>query len=100
MPTPTCLTDQWGYLDHALGSASIVPQITGVGDYHINSDEPSVLDYNTDFKTDNLQNVLYAPDQFRVSDHDPVMVGLCLPPTSNVNALIHLKACGLQTTNS
>ncbi|CAG0978228.1 hypothetical protein ANAEL_01576 [Anaerolineales bacterium] len=75
---------QWGYLDHALGSASIVPEITGVGDYHINSDEPSVLDYNTDFKTDNLQNMLYAPDQFRISDHDPVMVGLCLPPTLNV----------------
>jgi len=37
-----------------------------------------VLDYNTDFKTANLQNVLYAPDEFRVSDHDPVIVGLDL----------------------
>ena len=37
---------------------------------------PSVLDYNTDFKTANLQATLYAPDQFRVSDHDPVVVGL------------------------
>ena len=45
---------QWGYLDHALGSASLVPQVAGVGDFHINSDEPSVLDYNTDFKTPNL----------------------------------------------
>ncbi len=27
---------QWGYLDHALGSASLVSQVTGVGDYHIN----------------------------------------------------------------
>ncbi len=72
---------QWGYLDHALGSASIVSQITGVGDYHINSDEPSVLDYNTDFKTVNLQNILYAPDQFRVSDHDSVIIGLCQRPT-------------------
>ena len=67
---------QWGYLDHALASASLVSQVSGVGDYHINSDEPSVLDYNTDFKTANLQTVLYAPDQFRVSDHDPVIVGL------------------------
>lgn len=67
---------QWGYLDHALGSGSIVPQVTGVGDYHIDADEPSVLDYNTDFKTANLQATLYAPDQFRVSDHDPVNVGL------------------------
>ena len=73
---------QWGYLDHALGSASIVSQVLGVGDYHVNSDEPSVLDYNTDFKTANLQNVLYAPDKFRISDHDPVLVGLYLnvPP--------------------
>ncbi len=67
---------QWGYLDHALGSASVVPQVQGVGDYHINSDEPSVIDYNTDFKTPGLQASLYAPDQFRVSDHDPVVIGL------------------------
>ncbi len=77
---------QWGYLDHALGSASIVPQVTGVGDYHINSDEPSVLDYNTDFKNAAQIASLYAPDQFRVSDHDPVLVGLDLinyPPTAD-----------------
>src|SRR5262249_19891970 len=63
---------QWGYLDHALGSASLVSQVTGVGDYHINSDEPSVLDYNDDFKSADQILSLYAPDQFRVSDHDPV----------------------------
>jgi predicted extracellular nuclease len=69
---------QWGYLDHALGSASLAGQVTGVGDWHINSDEPSVLDYNTEFKTPNLVQSLYAADQFRVSDHDPVVVGLDL----------------------
>lgn len=69
---------QWGYLDHALASASLNAQVAGVAEYHINADEPSVLDYNTDFKTANLQTVLYAPDQFRVSDHDPVVVGLNL----------------------
>ena len=46
---------QWGYLDYALGSQSIRSQVTGVSEYHINADEPSVLDYNTDFKTPNLQ---------------------------------------------
>ena len=51
-------------------------QVTGVAEYHINADEPSVLDYNTDFKTANLIESLYAPDEFRVSDHDPVIVGL------------------------
>ena len=67
---------QWGYLDHGFGSATVVPQVTGIGEYHINADEPSVLDYNTDFKTPNLIESLYAPDQFRVSDHDPVIIGL------------------------
>ncbi len=69
---------QWGYLDHALASAPLVAQVAGVADYHINADEPSVLDYNIDFKTANLITTLYAPDQFRVSDHDPVVVGLNL----------------------
>jgi predicted extracellular nuclease len=67
---------QWGYLDHALGSNSLTSQITGVADWHINADEPSVLDYNTDFKSADQISSLYAPDQFRVSDHDPVIVGL------------------------
>ncbi|CAN7420816.1 ExeM/NucH family extracellular endonuclease [Terrabacter sp. LjRoot27] len=69
---------QWGYLDHALGSASITSQVTGVGDWHVNADEPSILDYNTEFKTAAQVTSLYAPDQFRVSDHDPVVVGLDL----------------------
>jgi len=73
---------QWGYLDHALASQSLFPQVTGIAEYHINADEPSVLDYNTDFKTANLQNVLYAPDEFRVSDHDPVIIGLDLTAES------------------
>lgn len=74
---------QWGYLDHALASSSILGQVDGVADFHINADEPSVLDYNTDFKTANLITSLYAPDMYRVSDHDPVLVGLTLndPPT-------------------
>ncbi|MEO6412814.1 MAG: Ig-like domain-containing protein, partial [Pedococcus sp.] len=73
---------QWGYLDHALASASLDAQVTGVADYHINSDEPSVLDYNTDFKTPAQVASLYAPDQYRVSDHDPVLIGLALTPNN------------------
>jgi predicted extracellular nuclease len=69
---------QWGYLDHALGSPSIVPQTTKVADWHINADEPTVLDYNTDFKSAGQIVSLYAPDQFRISDHDPVLVDLDL----------------------
>jgi predicted extracellular nuclease len=69
---------QWGYLDYALASASLNAQVSGVAEYHINADEPNVLDYNTNFKTPNLQALLYAPDQYRTSDHDPVVVGLNL----------------------
>jgi hypothetical protein len=77
---------QWGYLDHALGSQSIRSQVKGVSEYHINADEPSALDYNLDFKTPNLQSTLYAPDQYRVSDHDPVVVGLSPNSPATVTA--------------
>ena len=80
---------QWGYLDHALGSDSIRAQVTGVGDWHVNADEPSVLDYNVEFKSAGQVASLYAPDEFRVSDHDPVVVGLDLsnadPAVGTVN---------------
>jgi predicted extracellular nuclease len=61
-----------GYLDHALTSASLSEQVTGVAEWHINADEPSVIDYNLEFKPQDL----YAPTPFRASDHDPVVVGL------------------------
>jgi len=76
---------QWGYLDHALGSASIVSQVTGVADFHINSDEPSVFDYNTNFKGAG-QLALYAPDMYRISDHDPVVIGLHLNTPPQISA--------------
>ncbi|MBI4674365.1 MAG: ExeM/NucH family extracellular endonuclease [Chloroflexi bacterium] len=92
---------QWGYLDHALASQSVSGQVTGVTEYHIDADEPSVLDYNTNFKTPNLQATLYAPDQYRVSDHDPLIVGLelrafdfdgFLRPIDNLPDLNEVKA--------
>jgi hypothetical protein len=42
-----------------------------------------VLDYNTDFKTAGQVASLYAPDPFRSSDHDSVLVGLA-PPAAKV----------------
>ncbi|MET0384778.1 MAG: ExeM/NucH family extracellular endonuclease [Polyangiales bacterium] len=68
----------WGYLDYAFASPALLAQVRGVGELHINADEPAVLDYNTDFKTSRQQSLLYAPDAFRASDHDPVVVGLAL----------------------
>jgi predicted extracellular nuclease len=69
---------QWGYLDHALASDSLVDQVTGVTTWHINADEPPVLDYNTNFKSDDQIEELFAPTPYRSSDHDPVLVGLRL----------------------
>ena len=67
-----------GYLDHALGTASMVAQVTGVNEWHINPDEPTVLDYNTNFKSANHVTTLYDPGPYRSSDHDPVIVGVQL----------------------
>ncbi len=69
---------QAGYLDQALATASLSTQITGVVDWHINADEPSALDYNTEFKSAGQQTSFYAPDAYRASDHDPVLIGLAL----------------------
>ena len=72
-----------GALDHALRSSSLQSQVAGADKWHINSDEPSVLDYNTEFKTAGQIASLYSPEPYRASDHDPVIVGLNLtPPTA------------------
>jgi hypothetical protein len=65
---------QAGVLDHALATTSLVHQVTGADAWHINADEPSVIDYNTEFKPQDL----YQPDLYRASDHDPVLVGIDL----------------------
>ena len=69
---------QWGYLDHAIASPGLLAQATGAADWHINADEPAVLDYNTDYKSAGQINSLYGDEPFRMSDHDPVVVGLGL----------------------
>jgi predicted extracellular nuclease len=67
---------QWGYLDYAMTSAALRDQVTGTAEAHHNADEPTVLDYNTNSKSAGQIASLYAPDRFRASDHDPVLVGL------------------------
>lgn len=75
-----------GYLDHALSTASLAEQVTGVTEWHVNPDEPSVLDYNTNFKSPNHQTTLYDPGPYRSSDHDPVIVGLQLNRAPDADA--------------
>ena len=76
---------QAGYLDHALANTSLFAQITGAADWHINSDEPDVLDYDTSFKPA-AQDALYEVNAYRTSDHDPVVVGLIPNAAPTVDA--------------
>jgi predicted extracellular nuclease len=66
---------QVGYLDHGLASSTLLRQVRGAGDWHINSDEPTLVDYDTSFKNPS-EEALYEPNQFRASDHDPVVLGM------------------------
>jgi len=63
-----------GYLDHALGNASLTAQVADVTEWHINTDEPEVINYDQDFNPTGY----YSATPFRSSDHDPVVVGLSL----------------------
>jgi hypothetical protein len=76
---------QAGYLDHALATASLDRQITGVSEWHVNADEPPVLDYNTEFKTAGQVASLYAPDAYRAADHDPLVIGLDLAALTTIS---------------
>ena len=77
-----------GYLDHALATPSLAAQISAAAHWHINADEPSVIDYNTENKPQDL----YAVSPYRASDHDPVLIGIALsagtqPQTISFGAL-------------
>lgn len=63
---------QSGSLDHALATKALADSVTGVATWHINSDEPRFLDYNEEFNP----KLLFEPDPYRSSDHDPVLIGI------------------------
>jgi hypothetical protein len=77
---------QSGYLDHGLSSETMTSQVAGAAFWHVNADEPSGLDYN-DFN----QPLLYNPDEFRSSDHDPVVIGLNLTPSMTLKQTSSLE---------
>ncbi len=83
---------QLGYLDYAMAIQSLLPQVTGTTIWHINADEPDILDYDMTFKQD-PQDALYEPNAYRSSDHDPVIVGLELAadPTAVTLATLALE---------
>ena len=67
---------QFGALDHAIASASLVGQVNEIFEWHINADEPPLLDYNLENGRD---AALFNPNlPYRASDHDPEIIGLDL----------------------
>ncbi|GGI75552.1 ExeM/NucH family extracellular endonuclease [Deinococcus wulumuqiensis] len=94
---------QFGYLDHALASQNLSGQVTGITEWHVNSDEPVIADYNVEFKNApgctstscTGIDLFDASHPFRASDHDPVLVGLNLTAdagTTPVNPVTTLTA--------
>lgn len=67
-----------GNLDHAIADANLYPMVKRTFAWHINADEPTALDYNEEFKTEEQVASFYSEDAFRSSDHDPVVVDLDL----------------------
>ncbi|MBD8610911.1 ExeM/NucH family extracellular endonuclease [Frigoribacterium sp. CFBP 13729] len=64
-----------GSLDHVLASPAAAEVVTGVDIWNINSGEGIGLEYS---RFNNNVRPLWQPDQFRSSDHDPVVVGVDL----------------------
>jgi predicted extracellular nuclease len=98
---------QLGYLDHALANASANSQVVGASAWHVNADEVPVFDYNDEvrdtpgegvFEREPNGNNLYEPNEFRTSDHDPVVIGLDLtvagPTAASASISGRLKTAG------
>jgi len=60
-----------GSLDHALASGALLPKVTDLTHWNINSVESFAYQYDGD-------PTLYAADPYRSSDHDPVVLGIDL----------------------
>ncbi|BCW81491.1 ExeM/NucH family extracellular endonuclease [Arthrobacter sp. NicSoilC5] len=76
-----------GSLDHILASPAANGVVTGADIWNINSVESVALEYS---RYNSNVTDYYTPDQFRASDHDPVVVGLDLastPATVDLNLL-------------
>lgn len=65
-----------GSLDHILASPEAAETVSGSTVWDINADEPIALEYS---RYNYNVTDLYTADQYRASDHDPVLVGLELP---------------------
>ncbi len=66
---------QLGYLDYALVNTHLVDYLLDVNFWNINADESDLINYDMTYKLP-AQDAIYAPDAYRSSDHDPVILTL------------------------
>ena len=67
---------QQGSLDHGLASDGFANLVTGATEWHINADEPDLLNFDTDFN----DPAFFNDGVFAASDHDPLIIGLSFDP--------------------
>ena len=60
-----------GSLDHAMSTDALTDKVTGLAHWNINAVESFAYQYDGD-------PALYSPNQFRSSDHDPLVLGIDL----------------------
>jgi predicted extracellular nuclease len=72
---------QIGTLDYIFTSAELTAKVSASAVWHINADEPDAIDYNLDF---GRPPGIYRSDEFRSSDHDPVLIGFDFSPDTAV----------------
>lgn len=81
-----------GNLDHAIADANLYSKVKKAFSWHINADEPTVLDYNEEYKTDAQKALFFSEDAYRSSDHDPVIVDLDLNDAENGPSISNASA--------
>jgi len=69
---------QSGSLDHVLASSALNSRVLGAGHWAINADEIPAFAYPETLPSSSLPKPddFYAPDPFRSSDHDPLIISI------------------------
>ncbi len=87
---------QRGTLDYGFASSCLASRATGAAAWHINADEPSLLDYNLDNGRDPA--LFDAAIPFRTSDHDPLLMGFDLQGQALCNSPVGSDDSGRAAT--
>jgi hypothetical protein len=69
-----------GTLDYVFVNQQLSTKVLGAKVWHVNEDEPDVLDYNLDYRRN--PNYFDGQSPARSSDHSPVLMGLDLSITT------------------